>query len=251
MYTLPELKRLGDVTAKQAAQSGLIMYKLDEVVGEVGRQAEIVESVSSLLSETRGDVDGINLNIKLDRYLMTCVLLAEKLEQDRAAIMHAAINGKLDGRALPPELLRGGLEELGKLAAEKGYKLVPRNPMEALQASATFATTDNGYDVMLHVPMRKGRDMKLYRLLRTPITSEDGLSYSLADAGGATYLAISGEEGDKERMFRTFTLSELNDCRKTNSRFFECDNVAHRVPARVGEEGEPLDVDVSNQSLID
>jgi hypothetical protein len=123
-----------------------------------------------------------------------------RAEDTLASLMHR--------RIAPATIQNLDLPALGKqiaaYAQEKGMVPVAKFYSDWLQVEASFIASDNGFDVIIHLPlMEPGSEMDIYRHVHLPIPLS--AQYHLSVDSGMEYLAVSSDAN----LFRAMPAAEL------------------------------------------
>ena len=140
------------------------------------------------------------------------------MSSDYAAIASSLMHHRLALTAVSEPNLRAALQNVSSSAAELGFGLLVSSVSDALQCEASFASTRDGLDIFLHVPLAGVNDhLALYEHLVLPVQMADDVFVTFKP--DHDLLAVSADE----QRFKPMTSAQLSQCSKLGGAYL-CPN---------------------------
>jgi uncharacterized coiled-coil protein SlyX len=230
-YAIKSLER--KVTLQDETIDAIVLV-VDELKTNVGTNSEHVNKLQHLAKET-----GLHMVHLENRFIA---------QRDVSALMDMAIQETTDmGRAVDKVLqhrlsrdiikqgeLGGIVTELKTMSEAKGFSLVIENEADVFQCEASYATTQHGIDIFVHIPIaREGDIMQLYRHIPLPIKVAEKTFIQIQPKHDV--LAIS----DDGMTFRNMDRVDLADCHHVSDVFL-CDGENTKEKVRVDDKDSDL-----------
>ena len=184
----------------------------------------------------RGHVNGY-ATIKLTNRIHIVVDELERRVETAEAVLEQAGRSKVSLKLLQQFDLHGSALYVAKEAEKRGLIPLAMHASDWLALQASFVETDNGFDVLLHVPIIKPRSLlAIYKNARVPVPAGDGLHMAI---GGdrLQYIAVSTDR----QSFKAFTEDDWQQCQQLGT-FQLCDfghtlRIVPHEPPRHKDEG--------------
>ena len=207
----------GEVQQQSRVLKALVHHvdDLDLLVAQHGASINALHSwVTSEASFTSQALVALNKN----QLIGAVVDAIAAMSNDYAAIASSLMHHRLALNAVSEPSLREALRNVSASAADLGFGLLVSSVSDALQCEASFASTRDGLDIFLHVPLAGVNDhLALYEHLELPVQMANEVFVTFRPHHNL--LAVSADE----QRFKPMTSAQLSQCSKLGGAYL-CPN---------------------------
>jgi hypothetical protein len=217
IYSTIELQK---VKAEAQTQGNV----LEEVTNATTLLEEQITETRDALSNQRTHLDHAATAIMLQDVAMAIHAVEQRIS-DMENILAASMAGRIAPAALADRDLNAALHHMSRTANRMQHTILLRFPSDFLQCSCSFIMTEDGFDLVAHVPIApEDTIMSVFQYTPMPMPVHDKF-YATVNSP-TTIIAVNADED----RFRTISQATLATCRRIGT-IFQCDkfNVVRRA----------------------